>query len=268
MIAGNTVRQPWLYLDINGAGLTGMVNVTDVTLTLRVDTGTGGGAAAEPVSWTEKGSGFYDIAFAPVGQGLYTLFLKELNVGGMQRQWAWTFEVSAAGAVFTPAYANAFCAESDIEAWLGMDITSSTTPTSTQLSGLAQTRAAVLMAMMAGWGYTVTPLTLTNGSRLQDILRQANCIGAALDASLMQQFRLTPNVTDRISILQAMWDQYVGREGAPGSPVAHIPGYLEVEIKMNLASLGTDHILSGDTQAADPTYPQDPGPFVNIGTVY
>lgn len=265
-VAGNTIRTAWLYLDINGAGLTGMVNVTDVTLTLRVDTGSGGGAAAEAVTWTEKGSGFYDIAFTPTGQGVYTLFLKELNVGGMQRQWSWTFEVSPSGATFTPAYANAFCSESDIETWIGLDLTATSKPTATQAAKFAQQRAATIMALCAKWGYPVTPLTVVQGSNLQDMLRAANEIGAALDCVLVQELSLAPNVTDRPGLFQAMWVSYIG--GRTGEFATEVVGLLQQLIQGTLASLGTDHILSGDTIAAEPTYPTDIGIQVSMGDVY
>ena len=267
-VANNTIRQVWYYTDTSDNPLTGMVSPTDVTLTLKADLGNGTGTASETVSWVERGGGFYDIIFTPLSSGFYSLFLRELNVNSNGRLWTFSYEISSAGAAYLPAYANAFCAETDIERWTQTLIDGTTTPNDTQAAGFAQNRANILMSLCSGWGFSVTPQTVTNGSRVQSLLREANAIGAALDYTLAQQLRVSPSVSDRVNLFQAMWDQYVGREGAPGSPMAHIPGYLEIEVRMNLSSLATDQIISGDTIAADSGPVQDVGIQMSMSDLY
>jgi len=230
--------------------------------------GSGTLAASETVSWVERSGGFYDIIFTPLSSGFYSLFLRELNVNSNGRLWTFPYEVVSAGAIYMPAYANAFCSESDIERWTQILIDGTTSPNDTQAAGFAQNRANILMSMCSGWGFSVTPATVAAGSRAQSLLREANAIGAALDYTLAQQLRMSPSTSDRVGLLQAMWDQYVGREGAPGSPMAHIPGYLEIEIRMNLSSLATDQIISGDTIAAPAQQVQDVGILIGMGDLY
>lgn len=267
-VSGSTIRFVHLYLDANDAPLTGQTSPANITFQLMRDSGSGMVAASETVSFAETATlGYYNISFTPVNSGTYTLFIQEL--AGGKRQPRYDFQVSAAGAVYAPAFSGAFCSLSDMQRWTQTTISPSTNPTDTDAAGFAQNRANILMALTAGWGYSITPGTVPFGSRVQSLLREANCIGAALDYTLAQQFRQSPSLSDRPRLLQEMWNQYVGREGAPGSPMAHIPGYLEIEVKMNLSSLATDYILSGDTLPPDDVdAPQALPIMVGIGDTY
>lgn len=260
-VAGNVVKQPYLFLDADGVTpLVGATTPADITFALKRYTSSGTVAASETVTFVALGSGYYDITFTPENSGLYSLF--SVEVTGAQRPREFYFDILSAGATYLPSYANAFCSESDIERWLQFSIDASTNPNDTETAGFAQTRANVLMSLCASLGYTVTPSTVTAGSRLESLLRDANAIGAALDYSIAQQFRQSPSRSERIDYLLGQWQQYYGPgpfEGTPGAKPAG-PGYIEIEIRGNLTSLATDHILSGDTIASTPTYPTDVGP--------
>ena len=250
-----------------------MVSPTDVTLSLFVDAGSGFAAAGETVTWAPVSgqTGYYDISYAPSGSGLYKLLLQEINASSMGRRWQFTQEVVAAGATFLPSFANAFCSESDVERWLQQSIDVTTSPTDTQTAAFAESRAAVLMTLCASLGYPVTPSTVTAGSRLESLLREANAIGTALDYTAAQILSLQPSKSDRFDYFRQLWLDYYG--GVPVGFVTPVPGVIEKEIKANLVSLGTDHILSGDTLPSnDSGTVTDGGPSqggsVGMGAVY
>lgn len=140
---------------------------------------------------------------------------------------------------------GAYCAETDIERWTQTAITASTTPSDSEAAVFAVARANILSSLCAGFGYTVTPTTVTAGSRLDYLLGEANAIGAALDYTVAQQFARSPSLSERAERLQILWFQYTGNQDENNPEI----GYIEKEIHGNLASLSTDHILSGDTTA-------------------
>jgi len=181
-VAGNIVRTVHLYLDglDPEAPLTGQTSPANITFQLMRDTGAAMVAASETIAFSETATaGYYNISFTPQNSGLYTLFAVEL--AGGQRQPRWDFQVLSAGAIFAPSYQNAFCSESDIERWINASITATTSPTDTEAGAFAESRAARLMALTARLGYAVTPASVTAASILEDLLREANAIGAALD---------------------------------------------------------------------------------------
>jgi len=238
---GNIIVYGVECLDLADALLTGITSPAGVTLTLQRQSGSTMIPAAEVVSWTEIGvTGRYYFSFTPLNSGryiLYTHLISALSNGAFRE---YTFEITTAGATFSATYANAFCAETDIERWIQTAIDATTKPNDSETAAFAESRAAILMALCAAWGYTVTSATVTAGSRLEDLLREANAIGAALDYTVAQQFRVAPNTSERAQTLQTLWDQYIKPKD----------GYLYVEVNANLsASLATDHILSGDTLA-------------------
>ena len=243
---GNAINLLWTILDLSSDPLTGMTSPADVTFTLHRDSGSAQVAASETITLTEIGStGHYTIDFTPDNSGRYVLQLKEISASTLQRTWRFhDMDVTSAGAGFSATYANAFCAETDIERWLQQAITSGTSPDDAQAAAFAEARASLLASMCAKWGFTVTPSTIVAGTRLEDILREANAIGGAHDYSTAQQFSTTPSRSDRSQVFDLLWFQYIGDPAHPENP-----GYLESEIKGNLASLATDHILSGDTSA-------------------
>jgi hypothetical protein len=258
-VALNVIRQPWYFTDADGVTpLTGKTTPADITFQMKRYISTGSVTASETITFPELGAGWYDITFTPQNSGLYTLILQELI--GEERSWPFAFEIVSAGAAYLPSYANAFCSEADIERRLQKSIDTATNPNDTETTAFAQTRAMVLRSLCGSLGYPVSPSTITAGSILEGLLRAANEIGAALDYELAQQYRVSPSKSDRIADLAVLWTQYVGDD--------KVTGLLEIEIRGNLASLATDHIISGDTIAATPTYPQDPGPLVSMRDVY
>ena len=239
---GDTVLEPFTIRDLSNQPLTGLTSPADVTITLHRQSGTAMIDATETVTFLESASaGTYDLTFVPNQLGLYMLQLLETSVLTGQGSYRWVYSILAAGSVFSPSFVNAFCAETDIERWLQTTIDSTTAPTDTQAAGFAEVRASVLCSLMARWGYSVTPATVTTGSRLEDMLREANAIGAAIDYTIAQQFSYQPSLSDRVAALQLLWEQYVG--------TAKEDGFLYLEVRGNLASLSTDHVISGDTAA-------------------
>lgn len=267
-VAGNTIRIMRAILNLSDAPLTGMTMPADITASLFRDTGSATVAASETVSMTEIGAtGYYNVAFTPANSGLYTLELAEVNVNTGLRRSHHEFQVYAAGSVFAPAYSNAFCAETDVERWINAGISSSTSPSDTDATAWAESRAAVLMSVCAKLGYAVTPSTVTAGSRLEDMLREANAIGAALDYLTAQTRALAPFDAGRgrLGAFRDMWESYVGHYSESGT---WIPGLLSDEISGNLISLSTDHILSGDTAAASTSQATDIGIPFTMGDVF
>jgi hypothetical protein len=262
-VAGNLVLDSWTVRDPVAAPLTGMAVPTHVTLALKRQSGSAMVAATESIAWTEIGSsGTYYFSFTPENTGLYLLILDEVGAATMQRKGVeFRWEVAAAGAVFAPSYANAFCSESDLERWLQQAISATSQPSDVQAGGFAESRAAVLMSLCAGLGYAVTPATVAAGSRLENLLREANAVGAAMDFTMAQSFMRAASKTERATILLDVWESYVGRWVAGKL----LPGIIGMEITANAVSLATSHVLSGDTTArASENAPQDIGVMIRM----
>lgn len=265
---GTVVRIPWTILDLDSSPLTGMTSPADVTFTLHRDNGTAIVAASETVTLTEVGvSGTYEIEFTPANTGLYVLQLKELNASTLQRTWRFPdYLILSAGSILSPSYANAFCSESDIERRLGLPISASTVPDDTAATAFAEGRAAYLMSLCSRLGFSVTPSTVTSGSVIQDLLREANAIGAAIDYLIAQGAYVTPMEPGKLGSLKEEWDKLVGYWNPEG---VWINGYLGLEVKGNQVSLTTSHVLSGDTAArTDDSGTQDVGFQVRMSDVY
>lgn len=275
--SGNEVNLAIIVLDQNSDPLTGLTagsgaggfTNADFTVTLLRSSGTTYIAATETVTLAEASSaGTYGFRFTPANTGTYLLHVKELNASTNGYTHDRYVEVVTSGSQFIPSLAEAFCSEADIERWLQQSLTATTRPSSTEAAAFAETRSAMLQSLCASKGYTVTPSTVTSGSRLQDLLREANALGAACDCVAVQAFGTAPSKTDKASWLESLWDRYFGRPAEPGK--AGIVGLIEMEIRGNLASLATDHILSGDTTAADSssTPPTDIGISVSMSDLY
>src|SRR5262245_35394877 len=240
----------------------------DVTLDLDRFTATGARVdASEIVTWTEKGStGFYYFSFTPQNSGTYILTLDEINVSSMGRKGnEFRWDVLPAGAFFAPTYTNAFCAETDIERWINASISPSTSPNDNEAAAWAESAAAWLMSLTARLGFAQTPTTVTAGSRMEDLLREANAIKAALDYLTAQTRGVAPFDAGRgrLSLLKDLWESYVGffENGK------WIPGIIEMEISNESAS-STDYILTGDTTAATSTIAIDLGIQYGMGDKY
>jgi len=210
-VVGGTIRQPWVILDADGVEVAGMVSPTNVELRLRRDNGTQTVDATETVTLTDHTGGDYDITFTPVNAELYTLFLRELNpaepvapITAGRRYW-WTYEVLAVGAVYLPAFSNAFCGQSDVERWTQLAFNSTSKPTTTQVAAFAQARAGEIRAAVATEGWTIAPgnVGYDVGSYAEDLLREANAIAAAADAYLAKFVDVDPAQTQKaIALLE------------------------------------------------------------------
>lgn len=262
----NLVSQMWEVIDLNNPPgvVSGLTAPADVTLALRRSSGTTSVVASETVSWAESGTaGNYVITFVPQNAGTYVLTLQEVSVLTTQRRWSYSYEVLPAGAVFTPSYANAFCAETDVERYAGLSFTNTSEPVnSSMVAGFVEERAAALMSLCSFWGLSVTPSSVTVGSRLEDILRSANAIGAAFDAVVAWYTQVEPAENEKARSLLARWLALVG-DGQK------LMGQIQMEISGNLVSLTTSNILSGDTTArANEGSPQDIGLQIRMGDLY
>lgn len=265
-VAGNLALRTYIVLDLSDNPLTGMLSPADVTLTLFRQSGSTMIAASEVVSWAEIGTtGTYYIGFTPTNSGQYVLYLREIDAATALRQQLFEYDVLAAGATFAPSYANAFCAETDVERYLLQDITSSTKPNDTQVAGWAQGAADVLESLCAGLGKTVTPSTVEAGSRLEGMLREANAIKAALDARGAQAFSTGSSRIENVDHLQEKWEFYYGKYVSG----EFVQGAIGNEVAQNSVSLATNHTLSGDTIPRDNSNPpQDVGSQITMGDVY
>ena len=264
VVSGNIVLDQWTVRDGNNDPLTGMLSPADVTLALLRQSAGVMIAAAESVAWAEIGAtGQYYFSFTPQNSGFYRLNLREIDAATQLRTYAFDYDVFAAGAAFVATYDNAFCSEADIERWLQQAISASSAPNDTQAAAFAESRAALLMSLCARYGFTATPGAVTG--RIEDMLREANAIGAAMDYTIAQSFGAMPSKTERAEVLLGLWNAYFGTDGSSG----HLRGTLEYELKGNLASLATNHILSGDTVARDTgAAPTDEGMQTTMGSLY
>lgn len=263
LIAGNLALGYWTVLDANFAPLTGMLVPGDVTLTLHRQSGSTMVVASEPVAWAEVGTtGRYYFSFTPTNTGLYVLELQELEPTSLLRNQPFDFDVFAVGVISAPTYADAYCSEADIERRINAPISASTIPDDLQAASFAVGRASILTSLCAGLGVTVTPATVAASyPRLENLLREANDIGAALDYLMAQTRSSTPFKVgeDRSAFLRDMWEEFTRAKD----------GILAMEIRSNLVSLSTDHILSGDTLAAPSSGPPtDIGIQTGMGNVY
>lgn len=272
---GNEVLLAIIVLDQNSDPLTGLTGGSgaggfsnaDFVVTLSRQSGSAWVAATEVVTLAEgTPAGTYGLRFTPQNTGTYLAHVKELDAATNGYTHDRYCDIVTAGSIFVPSLGNCFCSEVDIERWLQQSLTATTRPSSTEAAAFAESRSAALQALCARLGYAVTPSTVTSGSRLQDLLREANAIGAACDCTSVAAFGVAPSRTDKAEWLQSMWDRYFGTPGEGGKD--GVLGMIEMEISGNQVSLSTDHILSGDTIAAAPTYPTDVGIQVSMGDLY
>jgi hypothetical protein len=242
-VAQNLIVESWTVLDLATppGAVSGLTSPADVTLNLQRSSGTTYIAASEVVGWAETAQlGTYAITITPQNAAHYVLTLQEVSALTLQRNYRFTYEVLPAGAVFTPSYSNAFCAQSDIERYAGIKFTSTSSVTTLMAAGFAEERAGQIMAWCAKWGISITPTTVISGSRLEDLLRKANAIGAALDAVISWYTQVEPAENEKARLLLAQWISMMGDGG-------DIEGTLEIEIDSNfgISSVRT-HISSGE----------------------
>jgi hypothetical protein len=249
-VIGDTIRELWLYLDSSDVPLGGMTSPADVELKLFVDTGSGFALSVDSVSWAAVAgqTGEYQISYTPSAAGIYKLQLRELNAASDGRRWSFPQEVAAAGATFLPAFANAFCAETDVERWTGLDFDGTSKPTTTQVAAFAQARASEIRSVVASEGWNPVPGSLTPLSIEEDILRECNAIGAAADAFMAKFMDVDPSQTDKaVALLQ----EYQRR-------LQRLVAYAQ-DIASSSAGFITTPITTGEVTPADETQITDGG---------
>ena len=220
VIAGNQASDEWVVLDessnplgglTGGSGAGGFTNA-DFKLSLRRQSGTTFVAATETVTLAESATaGHYTIRFTPENNGLYVLHLKELDPLSLGRTFDFRFPVVAAGSVFLPAFANAFCAQSDVERWAQLVFSSTSKPSVTEVAGFAESRASEIRSIVAGEGWNVAPSGVVAGSLEEDVLREANAIGAAADAWLAKLLDTDPGRTEKAAALLEEYQRRIER---------------------------------------------------------
>lgn len=210
-VVNEPIVQLWTILDFSSNPKTGMVETTDVTFTLHRESGAVMVAATEDVVMTEIGvTGHYSIVFTPTNTGLYVLQLKEINATSLQRTFKFPdADVVAAGSVFLPSFANAYCGQSDVERWTQLVFTATSKPTLTAVTAFAEARASELSALLAVSGAAITPDTVVADSIEEDLLREANAVGAALDAHVVKFLQETPNQTGKAALLIEEWKRRI-----------------------------------------------------------
>lgn len=213
-VVGNVVVQQWTILKATTSlPLTGMTSPADIEFYLHRQSGSAMVAASESITFGEEGStGHYYTAYSPEEPGLYIEQLREKNVQTFKRWYRFSdVTVVAAGSTFMPAYANAYCAESDIERWCGLEFSGTSVPTSDQVVAFAEERASEMTAILAGAGYAITPVTVVSDSPEEDMLRAANAIAAASDALIVKFMNESPNRTEKAAQLIEEYEKRMTR---------------------------------------------------------
>ena len=199
-VINQIVVAPWTYVDADLTPLTGQTAPANVTLTLMRQSGSTMILAAEAVTWTEIGAtGHYYLTFTPLNTGLYRIRVQQL--AGALIQESIDVSVFTSGATFAANFTNAYCSESDVERWFGLDVDASSTPTVSQVAAFAEGRASELTTFAALNGFTVTPATVTADSEEEDILRELNAIAAAADSLVSKFIQTQPLRTEKAEIL-------------------------------------------------------------------
>jgi hypothetical protein len=226
-VVGSTVRVVWTILDQNGNPLTGMVAPADISFRLHRTIGSGTVASGETVSMVEVAAspGTYDISYTPIGTGLYTLQLKELNANTGFQQYRFPIDVFAAGSEAIPTFDDAFCSESDVERFAQLQFDASSDPSDADVALFAAGRAKEMQGLFAGVGWTITPAGIIANSVEQGILREVNAVGAAGDAWLAKNRDDAPASSEHG---RALLDEYQLR--------------LERAVQYARSVMGTDHI--------------------------
>lgn len=211
-VVGNEIVQFWTVLDNAwpAAPKSGLSAPGDVAFTLHRQSGSLMVSSAASIVFTEIGStGHYSIAFTPENEGLYVLQLQEIAATTAQRRYRFPdMGVTASGVVFGATYTNAYCSEEDVERWSQLAFSSTSKPTASEVAAFAETRASELTSILATVNAIVTPDTVAVNTPEEDMLREANAIGAAADALLAKFLHEAPNLTQKT---QALLDEYEKR---------------------------------------------------------
>lgn len=255
--AQNQIIQKWRALDLNNPPgvVSGLTYPAGIALDIERSSGNSFIAASESIGFAETAVlGDYSIYFTPQNSGTYFLTVQELSALTMQRNWIYTYEVLPAGALFIPSAAGCFCAVSDVARYAGLTFTNTSSPVTSDMAlGFCEERAAGIMAMCAFWGFSVNPATVETGSILEDLLRSANAIGAAIDAVVAWYAAVEPSESEKVRSLMQSWINLMG-DGAK------IKGAIQLQVESSFSASGVrTHISSGEVTLKEETPITDGG---------
>jgi hypothetical protein len=254
-VKNSEVLHVWELKDATGGALTGLDGNMTATLSRFADSSTQA-SATETVTIAEIGStGFYAITYTPTNAQVYKGRITESS---LYLEYTWEDQVTDSAAASVAD--NAYCSEADVVAWAQMgDYTASTTPTETQVLGFMQMRAGELYGVLAKWmatpvgpsgasGYATEIDTSTDkGFALNEQLRMANAIGAAMDALQAAGASEAPSRTERVEELSVAY----------AAIVANLE-HLAREYEGNVDAVAT-HITSGEITQASVTAQEEDG---------
>ncbi len=265
-IVNQIIRTYWLVNSTAPARVAGL-DETDFNIDLSAD----GIAAPEAVTVTDVGDGVYEFSWTPLTAATYALAVTELTTFPLSAEASFIreFQVLSAGSVFAPAFDHAFCSEDDVERYAGETYDSGSNPSADAVAGFAEETAAYLIAkMQACAGVLITPAGMgapldnssIQGQVLEDMLRNANAVGAAAKAKRAAFLGQPPNESPVPEILEGI---FLGLAGGY-DPVKRV--MVEGAICMFLKSSTTidgvpanlfakTHISSGERSQAAPLIP-------------
>jgi hypothetical protein len=268
MIVGGLIEFYFRVLDTSNNPVTsGATFNTDLFLDA-VTTG-------EVVTITHLADGVHRGTFTPLSAGTYFCAVLELAFANSKRdRHEFTFDVASAGTTFAASYANAFCAQSDIESATGSTYGAATEPSATQVAAFAQQVASALTAICFGVGKTLTPAggsapidtSTTVGKNLSDMMRTANALGAAELAVIAAYRGAVPSeAMDRANLFYEQFVRYAG--GVHPLTKAKVTGLicetLLAAFQNEQVSRSETHVSSGSVSAwTGPSQPAaEPGPI-------
>lgn len=245
----------WRVIDLTGAVVSGLT-ATDFNIDLTKDQAT----TAETVSVTSVGDGVYVFAFIPLATGTYGLSVQEKGTfansqqGGFSgREWV----VTAAGAAFAPDAANCFCSQSDVERYAGKTFSATSTPSATAVLGFMEEVASDLTAVCQLSGKRITPaggdapLTVSGtGVQLEDLLREANAIGACYRVETASYLGMPPNDSGRALYFLGRYVELAGGviPGSAQTIEGRIPAFIATGVLTTLFAV-THHDVAAPSPA-------------------
>lgn len=188
--AGTLYTVRFTVYDLDGAAKTGLVT-GDFTKTLKRRTTGTFATSSETLAFAEIGSGVYSYSFTPTGDGyVYWLSVVE-GTYTLSQQLTHDFFVVVGASATGASSADAFASVSDVQAEISQTFSTSTVPTTQNVTDFLALRASEVEALMAQHAYNYTvpsgdlPLsgdTSAKGDRMNRLARSANILGASADA--------------------------------------------------------------------------------------
>lgn len=201
-------------VDLDGTLKTGLTAV-DFTATLKRRTTGAFSSATETVTVAEVGSGVYSATFTPTGDG-YTYWLHIVEgTFTLSQQLLHDFFIVVGSSSVGASSTDSFSSVSDVEGNIGQSFSTSTKPSTQNVTDFLAMRAAEIEALFVqyNYNYTVpsgaTPIsgdTSAKGTRMNRMARQANILGAASDALFAFE---AANRGGESTRAKQKWDEYL-----------------------------------------------------------